>query len=187
MTVTPRAVILAAGTSSRFGRQKLLLAFRGKTLVEYAIAAAQAWNPIVVAGPEVARYLAGRSDVEVIVNDEPARGMSHSLALANDAVAEDDALIVVLGDKPLVSAALIKMVCDAAENADVVYPTYENVPGHPVWLSPKARRRIGELPPGDTLRTLRDRRELGHRAVPTADRGATFDIDTLEEFETGSH
>src|SRR6202044_3643833 len=70
-----RVVILAAGTSSRVGRQKLLMDFRGRALIEYAIAAAQRWNPIAVVGADVAEYLDGRDDVTLVRNDSPARGM----------------------------------------------------------------------------------------------------------------
>ena len=109
-----RAVILAAGVSSRVGKQKLLMDFRGRALIEYAIAAAQRWNPIAVVGPEVGAYLDGRRDVALLHNDMPALGMSHSLALANRFLSSDLSLIVVLGDKPLVSQTLIEAICSAA-------------------------------------------------------------------------
>jgi molybdenum cofactor cytidylyltransferase len=179
--IAARAVILAAGTSSRFGKQKLLVDFHGRKLIEYPIAAAQAWNPIVVCGPKVEQYLLGRSDVEVLRNDEPARGMSHSLALANRIVAAELTLIVLLGDKPFVSRSLIESICAAAEDSDVVYPVREEVPGHPVALSPGARRYVDGLPDGDTLRLLRNRPELRERAMQTSDLGAVFDVDTIDQ------
>jgi molybdenum cofactor cytidylyltransferase len=180
--IADRAVILAAGTSSRVGKQKLLMDFRGRKLIEYPIAAAQAWHPIVVAGPEVERYLAGRCDVEVLCNNEADLGMAHSLALANRVVAANAALIVLLGDKPAISVELIEAICHAADDADVVYPVHDGVPGHPVRLSPRARRCISDLPPGDTVRLLRERRDLRQRAVQTSDLGAVFDVDTASAF-----
>jgi CTP:molybdopterin cytidylyltransferase MocA len=178
-----RAVILAAGTSSRVGKQKLLMAFRGRTLIEYPISAAQSWRPIVVAGAEVERYLLGRFDVEVVRNDEPERGMSHSLALANRVVPANVSLLVLLGDKPLVNAPLIESICNAADDADVVYAVHRDVPGHPVALSPRARRCIDGLPSGDTLRLLRQRPDMRQRAVQTSDVGAVFDVDTRSAFD----
>lgn len=178
-----RAVILAAGTSSRAGAQKLLMEFRGQPLIEYAIAAARCWKAIVVAGPEVGRYLCGRPDLVLLQNDEPERGMSHSLALANRYVRSDLALIVLLGDKPLIGQTLIETICRAADGADVVYPLHGDVPGHPVWLSPRARRCIDDLPTGDTVRLLRTHPALTRRVVETQDYGAVFDVDTLVAFE----
>jgi molybdenum cofactor cytidylyltransferase len=192
--IAARAVILAAGTSSRFGAQKLLADFRGRAMIEYPIAAAQAWNPIVVCGAEVEQYLLGRagdpstplrvtrrSDIELVRNDEPERGMSHSLALANRTVAAELSLIVLLGDKPFVSKSLIESLCAAAEDNDVVHPVREGVPGHPVVLSPRARRSIAGLPAGDTLRLLRDLPELRQCGIQTSDLGATFDVDTIAD------
>lgn len=180
--IAERAVILAAGTSSRVGRQKLLMEFRGRTLIEYAIAAAQAWKPLVVAGPEVERHLCGRFDVELVANHEPQLGMMHSLAIADRAVCSDLALIVLLGDKPAITPSLIEAICNATADADVVYPVYEGVPGHPVRLSSRARRFIGDLPPGDTLRLLRDHPKRRRRAIQTPDAAAVFDLDTARAF-----
>lgn len=180
--IAARAVVLAAGTSSRIGRQKLLMDFRGRKLIEYPLEAARAWNPIVVAGPEVTRYLAGRSGVEVILNDRPERGMSYSLALANRAIAPDRTLLVLLGDKPLIRAELIESLCSAVEDADIVFPVHRSIPGHPVRLSPRARGYVDALPAGDTLRALRERIELRQCAVETEDSGAVFDVDELSAF-----
>ncbi len=176
-----RAVILAAGTSSRVGRQKLLMEFRGRPLIEHAVAAAQSWSPVVVAGREVVEYLAGRSDIELVRNDQPELGMSHSLRLASGALPAHTAMIVLLGDKPFVSRSLIETMCAAAGNADVAYPLRGEESGHPVWISSHAREYIGDLPPGDTLRLLRAHPDLMQVAIETADPGAFFDVDTIEQ------
>jgi molybdenum cofactor cytidylyltransferase len=120
----------------------------------------------------------------LLQNDEPERGMSHSLALANRYVRGDLALIVLLGDKPLIGHALIETICRAAEGADVVYPIHGDEPGHPVCLSPRARRCIDDLPIGDTLRLLRTHPSLTRRVIETQDYGAVFDVDTLGAFES---
>ncbi len=177
-----QAIILAAGTSSRVGRQKLLMEFRGRPLIEHAIAAARSWSPVVVAGREVAEYLAGRNDIELVRNDKPELGMAHSLRLASRALPARSAMIVLLGDKPFVNRSLIEMMCAAAGNADVAYPVRGEEPGHPVWISSHARRYIDDLPPGDTLRVLRAHPDLTQLAIETADPGAYFDVDTAEAF-----
>lgn len=157
--------------------------FRGRPLIEYSIAAAARWKPIVVCGNELARCLAGH-DIALVRNDEPERGMSHSLALANRAIDDDVAIGVLLADKPLVSEQLIETILRASLGADVTYPQRDDdQPGHPVVLSPRARRLIGRLPSGDTLRSLRAQPDLVARAIETADEGAFFDIDTLDAFE----
>jgi molybdenum cofactor cytidylyltransferase len=179
-------VILAAGTSSRVGQQKLLMDFRGRPLIEYAIEAAQRWNPVIVTGDEVCAYLFGREGITLLRNDEPQRGMSHSLAIADHFLPRDAPMIVLLGDKPLVTPTLIETVCDPGGDADVVYPMRGDEPGHPVYLSPRARACIGALPRGDTLRVLRANPHLIVRAVQTEDAAAFFDIDTADALRSSS-
>jgi molybdenum cofactor cytidylyltransferase len=185
MTRSPqaRAVILAAGLSTRMGAQKLLMRFRGRPLIEYAIAAARPWRPVLVAGPEVADALRDRDDVALVVNPQPQRGMAHSLALADEAISPGDALVVLLGDKPLVSERLIAELCAALGSADVAYPVdaRSGAPGHPVVFAASARRGIAALPDGDNLHALRDDPSLVRRAVRSEDEGGFFDVDTPGE------
>lgn len=157
--------------------------FRGRPLIEYSIVAATRWEPLIVCSDEVALFLAGRFDIGLVRNDEPERGMAHSLSLANRAIEDDVAIGVLLADKPLVSEQLIETILHASHVADVTYPERDGEPGHPVVLSLRARRLIDRLPPGDTLRFLRNNPELTARAVETDDGGAFFDVDTMDAFE----
>jgi CTP:molybdopterin cytidylyltransferase MocA len=103
--------------------------------------------------------------------------------LANAAIPEDAPLIVLLADKPLVSTGLISQIVENARDADVVFPVNEDSgePGHPVVFSPRARVKIPALPDGDTLKSLRDDPLLDRKTVATRDRGAFFDVDTIDE------
>lgn len=173
--------------------------FRGCPLIEYSIVAATRWEPLVVCSDEVALFLAARFDIGLVRNDDPERGMSHSLSLANRAIEDDVAIGVLLADKPRVNEELIETILHASHvaefgsaladgtelqrHADITYPQRRGEPGHPVVLSPLARRFIDRLPPGDTLRSLRNSQELTARAVEIADEGAFFDVDTLDAFE----
>lgn len=180
-----RAVILAAGESKRMGAQKLLMPFRGKAMIEHALEAAAQWQPILVAGEEVAEYVGHREHVQTIVNDEPQRGMAYSLALADRALPGDASLVVLLADKPLVTSRLISEICAQIAGADVAFPRHPQTgePGHPVIFSPNARAKISLLPDGDSLRLLRDDPALVRREIATQDRGAYFDIDTAGALE----
>lgn len=176
-----RAVILAAGESRRMGAQKLLMPYRGRPMIEHALEAARRWKPVIVAGAQVAGHVRAMN-ADVVLNESPQRGMTHSLALANAQIPENAALIVLLGDKPLVTPQLIEQIAGALGDADVVFPVHPRTrePGHPVIFSPRARERIPLLPDADALRTLRDDPALVRREIATEDRGAYFDIDTAD-------
>lgn len=180
-----RAVVLAAGESKRMGEQKLLLPFHGRPMIEHALEAASRWKPLVVAGREVAAYLAEREGIAVVRNENPERGMTHSLVLANEAIERAAALVVLLGDKPLMSPQIIESVCNAGADADIAFPRepHTGEPGHPVIFSPRARAKIPSLPDGDSLHALRDDPSLERREIVLDDLGAYFDIDTAGSLE----
>ncbi len=177
------AVVLAAGAARRMGEQKLLLEIGGEPMLARVFAACAHLPTLVVGAPTLRPFVEERG-VRFIANATPELGMTHSLALA-DATAEAGVpLLVLLGDKPLVTRALVDRVLTAATDADICFPQQNGVGGHPVYLSAKARARIALLPSGDTLHLLRDEPTLQRRAIPTDEIGAYADVDdaaTLEQ------
>jgi molybdenum cofactor cytidylyltransferase len=106
-------VVLAAGSSSRMGTNKLFLPLGRETVLRRAVrvAAEAGLAPVVVVlGPEAERAereLAG-VPCRCVVNPEHALGQSTSLRAGIAAVpAEARAAVVALADMPLVSAAMI--------------------------------------------------------------------------------
>ncbi len=173
--------MLAAGASRRFGRQKLLERIDGRSLIAHALAASAAWPTVVVASAAVAAEVAtiARPDVRVVRNDEPDRGMTRSLALADAAIDAGEPIAVLLADLPDCDAAAIARVVDAyGDDVDVVVPRAGDRFGHPVVFGPAARRRIGGMPDGDGLHRLRDDVTLRRRIVDVPDARAFADIDT---------
>jgi len=172
-------VVLAAGRATRMGREKLSLPFGDGTMLDAVLAACTVFPTVVVATPGLA--VPKRRSLRVVLNDQPERGMAHSLRLANAEVPKSHALAVLLADKPLVNAALLQRLLDAP-GADVVFPVRGTIPGHPVIFSARARELIESLPDGDTLRLLREDVRLTRFALPTEDDGAFVDVDTEEDY-----
>jgi len=170
------AVILAVGCSTRMGRDKLFMAVRGTPMIERVLHACSGFPTVVVASGSVVPHVPQWADV--ILNAQPERGMAHSLALANEDVAPDQALLVLLGDKPLVTAALLKRVLSVAakSRADICYPQRDGIGGHPVYFGPLVRTSLRAIA-GELLQAVRDNPRF--RGVPfaCADEGAYLDID----------
>jgi molybdenum cofactor cytidylyltransferase len=110
---TVAAVVLAAGASTRMGRNKLLLELDGETLVRRAArAAAEAGvdRVVVVLGHDeqrIRRALEGLP-CEIVVNPDHARGAGTSLrAGLRKTAADADAIVIVLADMPFVTAGMI--------------------------------------------------------------------------------
>ncbi len=175
-------VVLAAGLGTRMGGDKLAKPFGEGTILDAVLAACATFPTLVVASPTLKLELLA-PNVRVLLNDEPDRGMAHSLRLANAAVSADDPIAVLLGDKPLVSAELVKrMIGELGEN-DVAYPVHKGAPGHPVVFSPFARALIIALRDGDTIHMVRDHEMLIRRTVEIDDAGAYADVDTEEDYK----
>jgi molybdenum cofactor cytidylyltransferase len=180
--MTAVAVVLAAGAGSRFAgdSHKLLALWRGRPLVAWAVEHAQAGGLAetwVVTG---AVPLAGLLPASVRLLDNPrwADGQSTSLQVAVAAATgtSHDAIVVGLGDQPLVQPAAWAAV--AASNAAVAVATYDGRRRNPVRLG----RAVWPLLPtnGDegARVLLRDRPEL---ALEVPCEGDPVDIDTVED------
>src|SRR6266581_4866838 len=107
------AVVLAAGSSTRMGRNKLLLDLGGETLVRRAVRAAVEAGVdevVVVLGhvePRVRAELAGLACTPV-VNPDHAEGAGTSVRTGVRQLAgRADAIVVVLADMPFVTGAMI--------------------------------------------------------------------------------
>ncbi|MGZ3554177.1 MAG: nucleotidyltransferase family protein [Vulcanimicrobiaceae bacterium] len=177
-------VILGAGRSSRMGFDKLTTPLTGgSTLLDIAARACAGYPAVLVTSAATAQRLALTDALRIIGNDEPDRGMTHSLRLADTLIEASHAIATIPADMPLIDAALLSLLAHASPYADVCFP--ENVEGrrgHPVIFSPRARRMLPELDEGDTLRTLRDDPRLTHHAVLVNDRRPFADVDDPETF-----
>jgi molybdenum cofactor cytidylyltransferase len=138
--VTPKvaAIVLAAGSSTRMGRNKLLLEIQGETLVHRAVRAAGdsgVDRVVVVLGHDEARVRAELDGLpcETVVNPDHARGAGTSIHAGVRHVAEADAAVLVLADMPLVTAAMIAALAGRyrATRAPVVFSLYGDVQAPP--------------------------------------------------------
>lgn len=117
-------VLLAAGKSTRFGANKLLAGFCGRPMICCALEAAaalKATRTAVVTGcGEVARLAEG-CGCEVIANDAPQLGQSHSIRLGVQAMREMDAVLLMVCDQPrLTGASLARLVQRFARSGKAV-------------------------------------------------------------------
>jgi molybdenum cofactor cytidylyltransferase len=175
-------VLLAAGSSSRMGYEKLTVPLAGRSPLQRLAAVLRERACIVVTSERLretcAQLFAGAT---IVVNERPQDGMTSSLRVALPAAIEYDRIGVLLGDKPLISNATLEELerIAIASECDIVFPvSARGEPGHPVYLSRRAMQAAALLPNGDTLRRLRDDTSLTQRAVECADAGAFVDIDT---------
>jgi molybdenum cofactor cytidylyltransferase len=149
-------VVLAAGTSSRMGRNKLMLDLGGQTVLRRAVGTAieAGLAPVLVVlghESERARDELQGLPAEVVFNAGYTEGIHSSVRTGIGAVpARCSAAVVLLADMPLVDAGMIRTLVDRyrAEGATLVVSDYEGVDAPPILydraLFPELRELEGE-------------------------------------------
>ena len=143
-------VLLAAGTSSRMGRNKLFLRLGGTSVLRRAVATAReaGFDPVlVVLGHESDRALAELEGLSCtpVLNQEYASGMNTSVRAGISAVPADaTGAVLMLADMPFVTAGMLRSLVDRyrAGEEPLVVSTYGEVLAPPIFYG---RRLFGEL------------------------------------------
>ncbi len=144
-------IVLAAGSSVRMGRNKLLLELGGETVARRVVrtACAAGLAPVVVVtGHERGAVEAELRDMacRTVYNDEHAAGQ-HTSVRAGVRALDDDcaAAIVILADMPFVTSAMLRSV--AARHAETGAPLVASRYGADTVAPPILydRRLFGEL------------------------------------------
>lgn len=183
------AVVLAAGRSTRMGTPKLLLALGGRSVLRHVIdhARGSRCDGIVVVVGDAADRVAAEArgpGVRIVVNERYREGMGTSLAAGISALAPDcEAAVVLLGDQPYVTAAVIDALIDAHRTTGkpIVASRYGDGMGAPALLGRPLfadARRLG----GDAGARLLIQRYPDQVAEVPLSAAAAVDIDTPEEF-----
>jgi molybdenum cofactor cytidylyltransferase len=134
------AIVLAAGTSSRMGSNKLLADFRGEPMIRSVlrnVRASAVDDVIVVAGHDKGKMmsvLAG-DDARIVFNPDFEKGIASSIRRGVAAAERADAVVVCLGDMPLVKPQTIDRLMAAfnpTEHRTIIVPTHKGQFGNPV-------------------------------------------------------
>ncbi len=145
------AIVLAAGSSRRLGRSKLLLDLGGEPVVRRVVAAAaqaEADEILVVVSPEGLPEIQpalGALPVRWVVNEAHAEGMGTSIAKGAAAVGPGcRAAIVLQGDQPLVTDTMLRELVAAWGEGSRAFAgsSYQGVVTTPVVFD---RGLFGEL------------------------------------------
>ncbi len=119
------AVILAAGGSRRYGAQKLLVDLDGRPLLQHVIDAATASTArdvVLVVGHASEEVLgaARLGRARSVLNADWASGQASSLRAGLRAVAGADAAIILLGDQPRITPALVDALVERQRETGAV-------------------------------------------------------------------
>jgi molybdenum cofactor cytidylyltransferase len=186
------AIILAAGTGSRFGGGKLLAAYGDGVLLDGALAAALA-APVrsvtLVTGADAERVAAAARDhaaragqsgrLNIVHAQDYSQGMGASLRTAAAALPADAAgVFVLLGDMPRIPAGIFApLIAAVRAGAPAAAATFQGQRGHPALIGaaliPRLLTLQGDAGARAVLKGLGDRLAL----IEAPDDGVLFDVD----------
>lgn len=184
---TVHGVVLAAGTSSRYGgSNKLLELIDGEPVVTHTVEAVRAAGLdgiTVILGHDAERVGAAVSGLRVNLqtNDRYAEGQSTSVATGVAAARERgaDAVLIALGDMPFVSVETIETLLSVyARNAgDAVAAACGGKRGNPVLFDERFFDALSSVE-GDVGGRELLYSDPGAVAVETGDPGVLHDVDS---------
>lgn len=181
------AVVLAAGSSTRFGRTKQLEQFEGVSLAAGAMRKAESvcgeltvlvtgkdWQKVADTCAPLAGYF--------VINTDYEQGLASSIACGVRAVAESaDAILLMLADLPLVTTEHLTNLVNAwAESPQtIVASAFEDTLGPPIVFPKADFDALMQLSGDRGARPIIDANK--ERVQPIACEEAAFDIDRPED------
>ena len=180
-------LIMAAGNASRFGENKLTASFAGKSLFSLALAAipADTFARVTV----VSQYLALLQEAEqagfhAIRNDRPDDGISRTIRLGTEAMADCAGILYMVADQPLLrQETVLRIVQDWRQHPGCIVGAAHN--GHrgnpclfPARFFPELCALAGDRGGSSVIRRHEDALRLVEAAEPEL-----FDCDTKQALE----
>jgi CTP:molybdopterin cytidylyltransferase MocA len=186
------AILLAAGSGSRFGGGKLLAPYRGRPLIEASLAnlaEAPIEETVAVVGDDAQRLRAVCEPygVRVVENPDWRQGQSTSVRAGLLALGpEVRAAVVLLADQPLVGPGAVgRLVAAFEEGAEVAVATYGGRRRNPVLFSRAVWPLLeAELSGDEGARAVLRRHPDLVTEVPCDGVGDPVDVDTAEDLRS---
>jgi len=176
----PVAILLAAGASHRMGRDKMVLPWRGGTVLGCAVSAFRECDEVIVVTrpgfvppPDV-------TGVRFVVNPDPSEGMASSLRCGVLAAPDADAWLLGLGDMPDLTPVLVRTVRDAFAGG-IVVPVFEGRRGHPVMFGARYREALLTVRADVGAREIVRSNAADVVQVTVSDPAILRDLDTPED------
>ncbi len=179
-------VILAAGASSRMGRPKALLEYRGETFAGRLVRVFSRFcDPVIVVVAHHADAIRERVDARFALNPDPDRGQLSSLQVALAELPRDiEGVLFNPVDCPAVSEETVARLMEVfSERRDsIVIPRAGGHRGHPVCIPGSLIPAFLLLAPTEPTRTAIDQNADRIVYVDVDDPGILNDVDDPEAY-----
>ena len=159
------AIILSAGKSARFGKDKAFLpfdeghSFLNHLLNEYSEAGANMITVVIhhAMKEETERQinkLKHSENIRIVVNPHPEAGRFFSIKTALGKSENHVPCFIQNIDNPFTTSLLLRKMIEVFQPETYVVPVYRNQHGHPVLVAPEIINRLASQPDDANLREL---------------------------------
>lgn len=180
---------MGAGSSTRLGRPKQTLEFGGRSLLAHVMAdiESSALDRVVLVLGGAAGEAEAMLDLQraqIVHNDTYGAGCASSLLAGLDAAGDCDALAMLLGDMPGVTAPIIDSVIGAwrSDPTWAAVTSYRGELGHPFVFSADAFATLRALHGDKAVWKIVDREPEDRVARISVDASLPRDIDTWHDY-----
>ena len=182
-------ILLAAGSSSRFGSNKLLHSLPDGTAIGVAAArnlqeALSNSIAVVPQGDLELRKAFSNLGMRVVDNPLASHGMSTSIVAGINASTDADGWVIALADMPWVKPETIRLLVEALKHgSEIVVPEYGGKRGNPVGFASKWKDPLCSLSADKGARNLIKSHAREVMRINVVDNGVLRDIDILRDVE----
>ena len=184
-------ILLAAGSSTRFGGDKLLEPLPratddceagtpiGVAACRHLAAAVSATLAVVRPSDAALATMLRNAGARVVECARAEEGMGASLACGVQSAPDADAWLIALADMPWIRPSTIRTLAAAlAGGADIVAPSYDGERGHPVGFAQRHYAALSALTGDEGARAIVQVNQTTLRLEATDDPGVVRDVDT---------
>lgn len=131
------AIVMASGFSKRMGKNKLLMKYNNKFLIEHTLNIINECDferKILVTQYDEIKLLGENLGYDVVMNTSPNKGQSESIKLGVKNSPKCDGYMFFVGDQPLLNKSDIEKLIEIfnEDKSYIVIPRYNNKQGNPV-------------------------------------------------------
>ena len=180
-------LLLAAGSSNRFGSNKLLARVDAQPLVLRSASALSVCDKtlaVVRAEDRELQRVLQQAGIEWVVNPRADEGMGTSIAEGVTASPDSDAWCILPADMPAIQPSTAKAVLAALRaGAALTAPFYRDRRGHPVGFDKTFRQELVALNGDQGARSILQAHTTRLVRLTVDDPGVLQDIDTPEDLQ----
>jgi molybdenum cofactor cytidylyltransferase len=178
------AIIMASGFSRRMGKNKLLMEFNDKPLVEnifIEVSKVDFKEVILVSQYEEVLKIGKKYNFKCILNENAIIGQSESIKIGLNTAKESRGYMFFVGDQPLIKSHYIKKIVDKfKENSEfIIIPKNEEKLGNPVIFPLSKKNELLSLKNDEKgKKVIKSSKNIKFVEVS---KEMLFDVDTIED------